>query len=123
MEEEGIGFGGDQAYVVKVRGKQYSHGRKVGDDSFHRASGPLSFDDAMDKAVDIVGGSEKAAFMLEAVKEKPGKGSKLPSWANEIYKYNQKEKDTWVEMPQFRIDSSGEIRAITMKGIEARRRF
>jgi hypothetical protein len=111
------------SFIVEVHGKQYSHGKKIGDDSFHKASGPLSYEDALSLGMDIVGRSEKATFKLEPSSAKPGKlRSGIPDFSSEIFKFKQKDNNTWVEMPRYRIDSPEEIAAITMKGINARRK-
>jgi hypothetical protein len=106
------------SWDVLVRGRQYSHGKKIGDDSFHKAvPHALSFDDAMSMGVNIVGNSSKATFKLEPSTKKPHKLSgNIPSWESEIYKYKQKADNIWVELPSFRIDSPGELKQITMKG-------
>lgn len=114
----------NQSFIIKIRGRQYRHGQKVGDDSFHRVSRPLSYDDAMSLMLDIVGNSEKATGMIEPSNEKPhAPPRKVEHWSNNIFKYREMKPNMWVEDSRFRMDSPGEISAITMKGLEAIRRM
>lgn len=129
-EEKGFigGFGSKEpviknSFYVEVRGRQYAHGERIAPGTFHKAlNKPLTFNDAMSLGVHITGTSEKATFKLTPSNEKPRSlGRKLPSWEDKIYQYDSKNNNIWVERSAFRIDSPGEIRSITMKGIEANR--
>jgi hypothetical protein len=82
----------------------------------------LTYDEAMGLGIKITAGNEKASFILVQSNEKPKKlKQKVPNWRNEIDKYYQRD-NKWIEKSTFRIDSIGELNAITRKGIAARRR-
>ena len=121
IEEGLMKAGGPQSYVLKLRSRQFSHGKRIADRTYHPASKPLSFDDAMSLGVHIVSNNEKASFELEESDVKPRKlGRDLQHWTNKIIEYNQTKSNRWVETSRHRIDSPGELREITMKGIQAR---
>jgi hypothetical protein len=111
------------SFILGLRGRQWSHGERIGGSEYHPASKPLTFDDVMRLGVEITGKTEKASFILIPSEEKPTKPrKKLPDWTDKIMQFTRNKEGAWVELPAFRIDSPGEIRAITMKGIEAHRR-
>jgi hypothetical protein len=123
LEEEIQQMSGPQSYILKLRNRQYRNGKRIDDRTYHPRSSPLSFDDAMSLGVNIVSNSEKASFELEESSEKPQKlGKHVEHWTSKIAEYNQTKENRWVEDSRYRIDSPGELREITMKGVEARMR-
>lgn len=111
------------SFIVGLRGRQYVDGRRVGDSKYRKASKPLSYDDALSYGMDVVDKSAKASFILIPSGEKAKRLSKdVAHWSENIGDFTQNKKGAWVELPRHRIDSPGELREITMRGIAARRR-
>ena len=122
-EEELEKMSGPSSYILKLRNRQYRNGKRIDDRTYHPRSGPLSFDDAMSLGVNIVSSTEKASFELEESNEKPRRlGRHVEHWTSKIAEYNQTKENRWVEDSRHRIDSPGELREITMNGIQARMR-
>jgi hypothetical protein len=114
---------GNQGYHAQVKGRVYSHGKRIAGDNWHNISKPLSFDDALSLGADTVGKNEKASFRIVQAEGKPQPlNRKVKPFFEVAYQFNKKNGDTYVERPAFRINSPGEVMAITMKGIQANRR-
>jgi hypothetical protein len=112
-----------KSYIVQAKERTYSKGKKISAGRYNNiVDTPLSYDDAVSLGMDTVGKNEKASFILIPSEEKPRKlKRKVPDWRTQENKFYQKD-GRWVEKNFARIDSPGELNAITRKGIAARRR-
>ena len=115
---------GEPAYDVQVKGRVYSHGKRIAKDNYHNITKhPLSYVDALAFGADVISKNEKASFRVVPAEGKPHKLIRdIPSFFEVAHQYNQKDKNTFTEKAEFRINSPGELMAITMKGIQANRR-
>ena len=115
---------GEPAFNVQVKGRVYSQGKRIAGDNWHNASKKLlSYNDALSVGADIVGKNEKASFRVIPVDGKPQAiGRRVKPFYEVAYQFNKRNGDTYVEKPAYRINSPGELMAITMKGIQANRR-
>jgi len=109
----------NQAYDAWVKKRQYKDGKRIRGTVWVKVNKkPLYRNDAINVASGIVDNTAKASFKVTKAKGKPVKRKTKKYNANE---YNQR-GNYFVELPEFRIDSKGELREITQRGIAANRR-
>jgi hypothetical protein len=82
---------------------------------------PLSYKDALSLGGEITDTTSAVSFRLKKVKEKPTKPDKpIQDYGTRSYKFNKK-GETFIEKPDYRMDTPGELRGISSLGHEARR--
>lgn len=114
----------NQAYKVLVKPRTYRSGKRIRPDSYEIELGSqYSYYDAKAVGANYVDSNEKASFIVVPVEGKPRKRPKsISSWINQMNEFYDNPKGQTIERISSRIDSQGELEAITYKGIEARRR-
>jgi hypothetical protein len=112
------------SFNVLVKNRQYKHGKKVHPTSFRKVTKePLSQQDAMAFGADIVGHSAKATFKIMPSEKPPSRLTKaVDSWSRVAHQFDIKEDGRIIEKTKYRINTIGELKEITFKGIEARRK-
>jgi hypothetical protein len=110
------------SFNVLVKNKQYEHGKKVHPTSFNRVTKePLTQQDAMALGADTVGRNAKATFKLEPSDKPPVRLTKhIDPWSKVSNQFDIKPDGRIIERTRFRINTPGELKEITYKGIEAR---
>jgi hypothetical protein len=124
MEEEVITAAFvEPVYRAEVLKRQYMNGKRIRgrvwvsvDDKVYRRN------DALAVASHKVDNTAKRSIRLVEAKGKPSKKpSHVRGWGLQQFEYNQRSENVFVEKNMFAIDSPGEIKEITMRGINARR--
>ena len=116
---------GNMGYDVFVKPRQYRSGKKIREGRFNIKVNkqPLSREQALNLGHNIVDKNEKASFKIIQTGEKASKkkigGERF--W-DHFFDYNDKGNGVYTERSKARIDSIGELREITFKGIKARRK-
>jgi hypothetical protein len=110
------------SFDVLVKNRQYEHGKKVYPTSFSRVTKePLTQQDAMAFGADVVGHNAKATFKLEPSNKPPVRLAKVVDpWSKVGNQFDIKPDGRIIERTKFRINTPGELKEITYKGIEAR---
>lgn len=110
-----------EAYDVFVKRRMYFNGEKRRGISWRKINKyPLIQEDALALGSHEVDNTARATFKIVPVDEKPRKlRKKLPSFSSVAHEYYEKKSNMFIEHNMFRIDSPGEIQAITKRGIAA----
>jgi len=113
-----------QAYDVFVYKPQFKDGKRIrGKEEVKLNKKPLRRTDALALGSDLVDNTAKRTIIIKEAKGKPHKlRKKVRSWSSQMFEYNQRGPNKFVEKNIHAIDSPGEIKEITMKGLEARKR-
>ena len=108
-------------FVLKT---QYSNGVRIrGRVKEKLNKRPLRRSDALALGSNVTDNTAKRTIIIERTDGKPSKMRKrVRPWSLQALEYRQKDENTYVEVNAHAIDSPGEIREITMKGISARKR-
>ena len=109
----------NQGYDVFVKRRQWKDGRRIRGTEWVKVNKKsLFYNDAINIGSNIVDNTAKASFKVKPSKGKPVKRKTKTYPANEYIQRG----NYFVELPEFRIDSKGELREITQRGINANRR-
>jgi len=112
-----------RSYDVFVYKTQFKDGERIrGKEEVKLNKKPLRRLDALALGSDKVDNTAKRTIIIREAEGKPTKlKRKVRGWSSQMFEYNDKGNNHWVEKNINAIDSPGEIREITMKGISARR--
>ncbi len=114
---------GPMVYDVHVKPRQWVDGERVNPGRFERFKGPFTLMTALAVGGHYVDGNAKASFKIVQSEGKPKSRPRgVPSWGSMFHEFYRKDNDVWVEKPSSRIDSPGELREITARGIAANKR-
>lgn len=111
-------------YEVHVKPRQWVNGERVNPGHFGLYKGVYTLFDAMAVGGHFIDNNAKASFKVVPVegKAKP-RPRGVPSWGRMSDEFYPKGNGVFVENPSSRIDSPGELREITERGIAARKRM
>jgi hypothetical protein len=112
------------AFDVYVKKRQWVDGERIRGTEWEKANPhPLTRYDALSLGSTIIDNTAKASFKIKQTTGKPKSlRRKVTSWGMVQHEYSEKRPNYLVEESLFRIDSPGELKEITMRGIEANRR-
>lgn len=117
-------FGEGQGYKAQVKKRMYQNGRKIRGTEWIDVDGKTySQDDALAVASHVADNTAKRSIRVVPSKGKQMKRPKrINPWGEQMFEYKEKNNGVFVETNMFTIDSPGEIREISQRGWEARRK-
>lgn len=112
----------DKGYDVYVKERSMYKGEIRKPTKFTKMNrSPLSHKDALSLGGDITDNTSAVSFRLKKVKEKPSKPDRpIQDFGIRSHKFYKK-GETYIEKPDYRMDTPGELRGISSLGQEARR--
>lgn len=123
--EQVFGVSKPTAYHAMVKKRQYVNGKRIRGTEWTKADPhAYSREDALAVASHVADNTAKRSIKIVAAEgKKPRKRpSRINTWADQIFEYRDKGGGVMVETNMFAIDSPGEIREISQRGWEARKK-
>ena len=112
-----------QSYQIQLKKRTYKSGERIRPDTWYNLPGTYSLYDAHAVGMQKVDNTEKASYRLIPSNRKPQKRPRgTPNYLSQAHEFYKNPKGIMVEHITSRIDSPGEINAISRKGWQARRK-
>ena len=116
--------GGEQGFRPQVLKRQYKDGRRIrGKEWIDLTPHSYTHEDALAIASHTADNTAKRSIRVVPTDQKPRKRPRsINPWTDQMFEYKDKGRGIFVETNMFAIDSPGEIREISQRGWEARRK-